>query len=44
MKRTQAGHLYLRIDFGIQDFAEDVEHGFINQGNLYVAVIERSLI
>lgn len=44
MKRTQAGNLYLHIDFGIEDFAEDVEHGFINQGNLYVAVIERSLI
>ncbi|MEI8600203.1 hypothetical protein P4S55_03125 [Shewanella sp. PP-Sp27a-2] len=25
MKLTQAGNLYLHLDFGIEDFAEDVE-------------------
>jgi len=43
MKLTQAGHLYLHLDFGIEDFAEEVEYGFINQGNFYVAVTKDSL-
>ena len=43
MKLTQAGHLDLHLDFGIENFAEDVEYGFINQGNLYIAATKDSL-